>query len=166
MQRGTHASVECSIEKEWTSWRLRQSNKKRSSLPRTLENKKNNENMIYFVCVCIYVSLTTDRVDSGCGSETVHKVWYQTAKKLQTEAKWKRENKDSRTKDKTEIFVIRYTWQGCTHTHTHTNPVWQLSLWVQFPDFCDGKIGWQEAGISVQDILYHLEYTQSKTLKW
>lgn len=46
----------------------------------------------------------------------------------------------------------------------HTNPVWKLPLWVQFPDFCDSKIGWQEAGVSVQDIFYHLEYTQWKTL--
>lgn len=37
------------------------------------------------------MSPTTDGVDSGCGSETVHKVWYQTAEKLQTEEKVKTE---------------------------------------------------------------------------
>ncbi len=48
---------------------------------------------------------------------------------------------------------------------THTYPVWQLSLWIQLSDFIDGKVGWQKAGISVQDIFYYLEYKQSKKLK-
>lgn len=46
-----------------------------------------------------------------------------------------------------------------TDNKSHTHPMWQLPLWVQFSDFCNSKIGRKKASISVKNILHHLKYT-------
>lgn len=38
--------------------------------------------------------------------------------------------------------------------------MWELSLRVEFSNFCDSKIGWQQAGVSVQDIFDYLRKKQ------
>lgn len=79
---------------------------------------------MFYQFECANASLTTDGVDSGRGSETVLKVWYQTAKKLQTDTEWRREKEGEKARmdkvgDKTKIF-IGYRWHDCAHT-THLN---------------------------------------------
>lgn len=157
----------CSFKEEWSSLKLRLSNKTRSSLSRstTLRTIKQWKHDILWNCYPFMFMCLSPQIELilAVGLKLSTKSDIKLPRSYKHRPNETERTRLAGTKDQREIY---YCWIQMTrldtHTHkkTHTNPVWQLSLWVQFPDFCDGKIGWQEASVSVQHILYDLEDTE------
>lgn len=104
----------------------------RNGLRAAVYQEQKQWNITYFVCV--RESLTTDGVNSGCWPEAVHKVWYQTAKKLQTETKRQTENKDKRERNGNIHYQIHVTW-----LHIHIQDIKHLPSVTAVPL---GTVSW------------------------